>query len=113
MPKLPNSPMKQSHRKEKNMKTIVLDLTGCKYINEIHEKIRIAFDFPAWYGKNWCAFWDLLRSECDAQKVVIKGENTLPEEFAPETEKLHNALNRNIKFCKDLGLDSFSYKVIS
>lgn len=56
------------------MKTIVLDLTGCKYINEIHEKIRIAFDFPAWYGKNWSAFWDLLRSECDAQRVIIKGE---------------------------------------
>lgn len=95
MPKLPNSPMKQSHRKEKNMKTIVLDLTGCKYINEIHEKIRIAFDFHAWYGKNWSAFWDLLRSECDAQKVVIKGENTLPKEFAPETEKLHRQYNQS------------------
>ena len=34
------------------MKTIELDLTGCKYLSEIHERIRIAFDFPEWYGAN-------------------------------------------------------------
>lgn len=33
------------------MKTIELDLTGCKYLSEIHEKIRVAFDFSEWYGK--------------------------------------------------------------
>lgn len=27
-------------------KIITLDLTGCKYLGEIHERIRIAFDFP-------------------------------------------------------------------
>ena len=32
---------------------IELDLTGVKTLNELHEKIRIAFDFPEWYGKNW------------------------------------------------------------
>ena len=42
------------------MKIIELDLTGCKYLAEIHERIRVAFDFPEWYGKNWSAFWDLL-----------------------------------------------------
>ena len=51
------------------MKIIELDLTGCKYLAEIHERIRVAFDFPEWYGKNWSAFWDLLWSECDADKV--------------------------------------------
>lgn len=33
------------------MKIIELDLTGVKTLNELHEKIRIAFDFPEWYGK--------------------------------------------------------------
>lgn len=55
------------------MKTIEVDLTGCKYLSEIHEKIRIAFAFRDWYRANWDAFWDLLRSECDADKVVIRG----------------------------------------
>ena len=63
------------------MKTIDLDLTGCKYLSDIHERIRIAFDFPEWYGANWDAFWDLLRSECDSDKLIIKGTNTLTKEF--------------------------------
>ena len=33
-------------------KTITLDLTDCKYLGEIHERIKIAFDFPEWYGAN-------------------------------------------------------------
>ena len=55
------------------MKTIVLDLTGCKSLWDIHERIRKAFDFPEWYGKNWSAFWDLLWSECDANRVISGG----------------------------------------
>ena len=27
-------------------KIIKLDLTGCKHISEVHERIRVAFDFP-------------------------------------------------------------------
>ncbi len=41
-------------------KIITLDLTDCKYLGELHERIRVAFDFPEWYGANWDAFWDLL-----------------------------------------------------
>lgn len=26
--------------------TIILDLTGCKYIDEIHQRIKNAFHFP-------------------------------------------------------------------
>ena len=40
-------------------KIITLDLTGCKYLGELHQRIRIAFDFPEWYGENRDAFWDL------------------------------------------------------
>ena len=41
-------------------KTITLDLTGCKYLGELHERIRIAFNFPEWYGANWDAFWGII-----------------------------------------------------
>lgn len=30
----------------KALKTIPLDLTDCKSLGEVHERIRIAFDFP-------------------------------------------------------------------
>ena len=44
-------------------KIITLDLTGCKYLGEIHQRIKKAFNFPDFYGENWSAFDDLLWSE--------------------------------------------------
>ena len=61
------------------MKIIELDLTGCKTLGELHERIRVAFDFPEWYGKNWDAFHDLLRTECDADKEVIVLSDSIVE----------------------------------
>lgn len=78
-------------------KTITLDLTGCKYLGELHERIRIAFNFPEWYGANWDAFWDLLWSECDADEVVVIGEKTLAKEYEEHLEKMHKALDDLVK----------------
>ena len=93
------------------MKTIILDLTGCKSLWDIHERIRIAFDFPDWYGKNWSAFWDLLRSECDAEKVIIRGEKSLSSEFAEHLQIMHGILERNIAWCKECNFEPFSYEI--
>ncbi len=93
------------------MKTVVLDLTGCKNTRDMHERILITFDFPPWYGKNWDALFDFLRTETDAEKVIIKGESTLPEDMNPDIKKLHNIFDITIE-------DShrhnyvFSYQVI-
>lgn len=98
------------------MKIIELDLTGCRSLYELHERIRIAFDFPDWYGKNWSAFWDLLWSECDADKLIVKGENTLAKEFNEQIAIFHEILDRCIEFRKKnkkYGLNSFSYEIIS
>ncbi len=78
-------------------KVITLDLTGCKYLGELHERIRVAFDFPEWYGENWDAFWDLLWSECDADEVVIIGEKTLSEKFNSQLEDMHEMLDELVK----------------
>ena len=95
------------------MKIIELDLTGCKTLNELHERIRVAFDFPEWYGKNWDAFNDLLSTECDADKVIIKGENSLSNVFKDHLEKMHKILERKIEFNKECAFNDFSYKIIS
>ncbi|WP_101697162.1 barstar family protein [Clostridium minihomine] len=93
-------------------KSITLDLTGCKYFDELHERIRITFDFPEWYGKNWDAFWDFMRTECDAEMVEIVGESTMPKEFLPQLELMHTVLS-------DLKIENakygwrFDYKIIS
>ena len=73
-------------------KIITLDLTGCKYLGELHQRIKEAFDFPDFYGENWDAFWDLLWSECDADKIVIMGEKTVSEELKPSIEMINKIL---------------------
>ena len=93
-------------------KIVKLDLTGCKYLGEIHERIREAFEFPEWYGRNWSAFWDLLRSECDADKVEILGETTLPKEFNWHINKMHEILQRLVDECVNDPNDSFEYIII-
>ena len=92
-------------------KTITLDLTDCKYLGELHERIRVAFDFPEWYGANWDAFWDLLRSECDANEVAIIGIDTLPNDFENEKTKMEIVLQRFKMNCEKYG-DDFEYKYI-
>ncbi len=94
------------------MKIIELDLTDCKYLDELHERIRKAFSFPECYGKNWSAFWDMIWSECDADKVVIKGEKSLPAEFEPHLNKMYEILQRNVTFRENGNLSPFSYQII-
>lgn len=77
----------------KEEKIVTLDLTGCKYLGEIHQRIKKAFDFPDFYGENWDAFWVLLRSECDADKVVIMGEETVSNELVPSVRMINEILH--------------------
>lgn len=91
------------------MKTIEIDLTGCKYLSEIHERIREAFNFSEDYGHNWDAFWDFLWSEYDADQVVIKGEESLSREFENDIKIFHEVLEDNVKFRQENGLPPFSY----
>ena len=76
----------------KKEKIVTLDLTGCKYLGEIHQRIKKAFDFPDFYGENWDAFCDLLWSECDADKIVIMGGKTVSEELKPSIEMINKIL---------------------
>ncbi|RPF43277.1 barstar (barnase inhibitor) [Hydrogenoanaerobacterium saccharovorans] len=91
---------------------ITLDLTNCKHIMEFHQRIKKAFDFPDFYGENWDAFWDLLRSECDADKVVILGEHAMPKEFNVELEKMHEILQQTVEDRKKHGFH-FEFEIIS
>ena len=78
----------------KNEKIVTLDLTGCKYLGEIHQRIKKAFDFPDFYGENWSAFWDLLRSECNATLIIVLGIKTVPDEYRWHIDKMQEILQR-------------------
>lgn len=63
-------------------KETVLDLTGCTGLMELHERLREAFAFPAYYGRNLDALWDMGRDYItEGQSVLVKGADTLPPEL--------------------------------
>ncbi|MBQ8620844.1 MAG: barstar family protein [Oscillospiraceae bacterium] len=88
-----------------------LDLTDCKYLGELHQRIKVALDFPEHYGENWSAFWDSLRFDSPVEYVRIVGECTMPENLKKHLDKMHEILQR----CKDeraaYGF-SFEYEII-
>lgn len=78
---------------------VTLDLTGCKYLGELHQRIKEAFGFPGFYGENWDAFWDLLRSECDADKVVVVGEDSVSKELSTSVQTMKGILEEFQELC--------------
>ena len=83
----------------KKEKIVTLDLTGCKYLGELHQRIKKAFDFPDFYGENWDAFWDLLRSECDADKVVVVGGDSVSKELSTSVQTMKGILEEFQELC--------------
>lgn len=77
-----------------------IDLTGCRYWDDMHNRIAKALDFPDYYGKNWDAFWDLIRGERDNAVIEIKGVSTMPQELQAEIPKMVACLEDNIEDMK-------------
>ena len=71
------------------MNKIILDLTDCKSLLQLHKTIKEAFCFPDYYGENLDALWDCMRGFCSADTMVyIKGVNTLPKSFNEYIKKI-------------------------
>lgn len=96
----------------KREKIITLDLTGCKNWYELHERIRIVFDFPDGYGHNWIAFSDFLWSECDADKVVIIGETKVANNLKADIKSMNELLEKNKQYWANSDTP-FDYEIIS
>ena len=67
---------------------ITLDLGECQHIDEMHQRIKSAFQFPDYYGENWDAFWDLIDGTRDNTMVEIQGISTMPKELREEAGKM-------------------------
>lgn len=80
------------------MKKAVIDLTDCKYLVELHRRIKEALDFPEWYGENWDAFWDLLNRDCAYNFITVKGASTVAEELKPSVKMMREIMERDKKF---------------
>ncbi len=93
------------------MKTATLDLTGCKYLGEIHQRIKETLNFPDYYYENWSAFWDCLNMDCDIEFLTVTGLYTLPKKFYESIIKFKEILERNKKHWADSD-QLFDYEII-
>ena len=72
------------------MNEIILDMTGCKSLLELHLIFKETFGFPDFYGKNLDALWDSLWEYCPEDTIIyVKGTRSLPKEFGEYMEKIY------------------------
>lgn len=90
---------------------ITLDLTGCRYLGEIHQRIKETFSFPDYYGENWDAFLDAFRTVGVPDKITIKGEHDIPKELISHIDRMHNTLDYIRIELSGFG-QAFSYEII-
>lgn len=69
-------------------KCVVLDLTDCRYLGELHQRIKVAFDFPDYYGENWDAFYDLICTDSKAERIIILGKNEMSKNLEGQFERM-------------------------
>lgn len=90
-----------------------LDLTGCKTWQTLHKQIQETFDFPDYYGQNWDAFYDLMRTEVDIDKLVIIGAYTMPADLQEELQTMYMVLDYLKSFYLDSYQKVFTYEVLN
>ena len=93
------------------MKKSILDLTGCKYPQEMHARFQKALHFPAHYGRNWDAFWDSIMNDTEVDFVEIRGESKVASELHDMLEKLHSILDEVKQISLQQGWQ-FDYKIV-
>lgn len=92
-------------------KTATLDLTDCKYLGEMHQRIKKALNFPNYYGENWDAFWDCINADSDVDFITVIGINTLSKELKKEAEIMISLLEDNKKYWADVE-PPFEYEIV-
>ncbi len=77
------------------MKKEVIDLTNCKYLMELHERIKAGLKLDDGYGRNWSAFWDEINRNIKSDFITVKGSKTVAKELKGSVEKMREILERN------------------
>lgn len=83
------------------MKKATIDLTGCQYLGEIHQRIKEALDFPDGYGENWSAFHDFLTIDCPVNFITVKGMNTIDKKLLPYLAPMREIMEQHKQYWKN------------
>ena len=91
-------------------KCVILDLSGCKYLGELHQRIKIVFDFPDYYGENWDAFYDLICTDSKAEKIIILGKNEMSKSLLTQLERMCRTIDDAKRHLAGFGI-SLEYEI--
>ena len=72
-----------------------IDLTECKYLMELHERIKTGLYLDDGYGRNMDAFWDEINRNIKCIFITVKGSKTVSKDLRETVEKMHKILERN------------------
>lgn len=70
-----------------------LDLTGCTTWWDFHQRIKESLDFPDYYGRNWDAFWDVIRG-FDTSLIKITGADKVAPNLKDYVTKMLEIMER-------------------
>jgi len=63
-------------------------------IDQLHEVLSEALDFPGWYGKNWDAFWDSINALVEMpEHLQLIGWRPFAERFPQDAAMMKKCLD--------------------
>jgi len=74
------------------MRKIQLDIRHIHTVNALHIYLQYMLDFPAYYGRNLDALYDLLTMECEAVSIEILYDQNAESEVAAYLPRLRRVM---------------------
>jgi RNAse (barnase) inhibitor barstar len=72
-----------------------VSLAGINDPRSLHERLRLAFDFPDTYGRNWAAFWDAISGlVLMPERITFTHWADLKSVLPEDAERLRTSLAR-------------------
>lgn len=72
-----------------------IDLTECKFLMELHERIKTGLHLDDGYGRTMDAFWDEINRNIKCNFITVKGSKTVSKDLEGSVEKMREILERN------------------
>ncbi len=73
---------------------VALDLSDVANIDHLHRLLFNALAFPAWYGKNWDAFWDAITGLVEMpEQLQLVGWDTFEKRFPNDARIMKRCLD--------------------
>lgn len=83
---------------------MIIDLNSIRSIDALHEDLQKALKFPAFYGNNWDALWDVLVHEKHIpERITFLGYSLFASRFPVEDQAFSKLIQDYNNHCRRKG----------